>query len=119
MVLDHTIDLVRCGGVPAGSRRGGCAAFPRGRPQANPGERRSRRCDATFDGRLSCEVNFMFQYSSRRNGKGDPAAKGTCTISLIRICTGAIVCKMPKRATSRRDAEPEERTRASDRGEYQ
>ena len=73
MVLDHTIDLVRCGGVPAGSRRGGCAAFPRGRPQANPGERRSRRCDATFDGRLSCEVNFMFQYSSRRNGKGDRA----------------------------------------------
>ena len=61
--------------------------------------------DATFAG-LSFEVNSMFQYSSIRNGNGDSFMKcaraglthprGTCTISLIRICTGAIVCKMPK-----------------------
>ena len=63
--------------------------------------------DATFV--LSFEVKCMFQYSSIRNGKGDSLhevcarrraglthPRGTCTISLIRICTGAIVCKMPK-----------------------
>jgi hypothetical protein len=109
MVLDHTIDLVRCGGVPAGSRRGGCAAFPRGRPQANPGERRSRRCDGCDVRWAVFRSELMFQYSSIRNGNGDSLhevcarrraglthPRGTCTISLIRICTGAIVCKMPK-----------------------